>query len=222
MWVRHGWLTAAVGLAALGFGVARWASAGPVVERGIPGAAADGGVWRVPENDGMNSLFLLFKICQRPVEYRDLKRDIDRREGRVSLTDLRDVARRHGLAAGVYRTTPSGLAAMGMPALVHFEDAVGQGSFWLVYQVNEKNVECVAGSAMALKTIPMEEFRRVWSGYALAPRYPYERWTLWGVASLAVFGGYSWWRVRPALRRARVGSGASPVRVHSPQRFSSV
>jgi predicted double-glycine peptidase len=168
-------------------------------------AGDDGQIWRVESHDGANCLALFLNICGKPVDYEELRKALVGPKAQNSLSGLCATARRHGLAARVLTTNPAKLRTMEMPAIVHMDSNPG-GTFCLIYEVGDQELRGFAGGTMRLITIPMEDFRRSWSGYALVPRAERGSW-LWsttlGLLALATYG-----RVRMGLgRRASPRAG---------------
>jgi predicted double-glycine peptidase len=169
-------------------------------------AGDDGQIWRVESHDGANCLALFLNICGKPVDYQELRKALVGPKAQDSLSNLCATARRHGLAARVVTTNPAELRTMDMPAIVHLDSNPG-GSFCLIYEVGDQELRGFAGDNMRWMKIPMEEFRRSWSGYALVPQAERGSW-LWsttlGLLAMATYG-----RVRMGLGR-RASRPAGP------------
>jgi predicted double-glycine peptidase len=174
-------------------------------------AGDEGQIWRVESHDGANCLALFLDIWGKPVDYEELRKTLVGSKAQNSLSNLCATARRHGLPARVLTTNPAELRTMDMPAIVHLDSNPG-GSFYLIYEVGDQELRGFAGGTMRWITIPMEEFRRRWSGYALVRQTESGSWfwsTTLGLLAMATYGrvrmGLGRRASRPAGQRSEAG-----------------
>lgn len=164
--LRRAWLLAfLVGHA----GVAR--AAEPAGRPPSPAEAA--ATWREEKKCALNALYLLLKLHHRPVPYDDLGRRLAVTSRGTSLAEVRRCAGTLGLPARVVRTTPESLARRRLPAIAHTEEEEGTtGHYVVVLAVDEGGVETIDGTTAILKVVPMDEFRRRWTGFLLEVEGP--------------------------------------------------
>jgi hypothetical protein len=166
--------------------------------------------WRVVGRDGVNSLYLLLALHGHPTPYPDLVQELQPDQGASSFAQLRDAARRHGLETTLYTCRPDELRNVPLPAVVLMEDPTGAGStFSLLCYSRQQRWYLIDGAAVSTQDLPTDEFRRRWSGVALAPRQQTRAWLPWlclAIAGLAVYGLLrAWWS-----GRARRPAGGVP------------
>ena len=89
-------------------------------DNAAPGTAALG-IWRTPENDGLNCLYLMLHLHGRPATYDSLSQFVPRTEQGATLVELRNAAQQCGLNTRITKRTPSDLAECQFPVLTHLD-----------------------------------------------------------------------------------------------------
>jgi ABC-type bacteriocin/lantibiotic exporter with double-glycine peptidase domain len=139
----------------------------------IATAERGGVLWRIPQNDGLNCLYMLFKLHGKSIDYATLKSAFEGSDHGVSLGRLRDIGRESGLSMSVYKCRPMDLARAGRPVVAFIEGSEGLGgSFDLILDVDESRCLLIDGGGAYLSEVPIDQFRRSWSGYVLAVDSP--------------------------------------------------
>ena len=119
----------------------------------------------VPQIDEMDcgaaSLGMICRHFGRKVSLARIRQLCHTATDGTSLKALCRAANELGLAARALKVSMRNLAAMPLPAIVHWE-----GNHWMVlFDVDEKYVK-VADPARGIRRIPRKEFEANWSGYA--------------------------------------------------------
>jgi hypothetical protein len=171
---------------------------------GLPASRgeADGGqadaptataLWRRPENDGRNCLFLQLRHLGYPGRYEDYLRAVADRPGLDQLGGLSAAAKELGYDLVTVRLTMAELERSRTPTIVHLEWQDREtGYFGLVVGFGRDDasdhVILIHGGMATVDAMPRDAFRREWGGYALVP--PRESgWGPWirrGTAALMI------------------------------------
>jgi ABC-type bacteriocin/lantibiotic exporter with double-glycine peptidase domain len=127
------------------------------------------GLWRTPEREGANALYLWLRIHDAPVNYGDIVALCEDFPKPLSLASLKDVARRSGVAAVIRQGHTDDIIKERKPVIVYLDGADGQhGFFALVLLVNDSDeVILINTTSVILTTMPGDEFRRIWTGHYL-------------------------------------------------------
>jgi hypothetical protein len=169
--------------------------------------------WRKQDHDGANCLYLFLALSGRKVDYAEVTAALEATGRGRSLAGLREAAQRLGLNASIYRWGPSQLVHSRCPVIAHLDSYDGQGgSFVLVFKSFETHCDTVNGANATLQELRAEDFRRVWSGYVLAPTLPAPsrkaELLSCGMGAL-ILVGYGWFRVRRVVTLPGTGARSS-------------
>jgi hypothetical protein len=167
------------------------------------------GIWRRPDHDGVNCLYLQLKALGWPVRFETLENQL--RRGRDhepnNLLDLKRAAQDCGARLVIRSCGPRELGALPMPAIVLFEEVRGQKEFALLFRLDRRGCGIVEGSTASLTEMPIDDFRRRWSGLALVPDPTPRPGTKEVAIGLVAIGAYWFFRIRrPAGHRGSVPS----------------
>ncbi len=134
------------------------------------------GFYRIPANDGVNSLYVFLGCHGCPAEYPDLLAQLSQSDGTgVSLLKLRDVARAAGLETQVHKCRPNDLPSLPLPTLAYLDSPGGEaygpgvfaGGFVLILGTIGQSFQVFRGADASLVLVSKDNFRRDWSGYVL-------------------------------------------------------
>jgi hypothetical protein len=129
-------------------------------------------IWRCPENGGINVLYCYLRVNDLKCEYADLLREESNiiGNGNCSLLTLAELSSKHAVRLRPVSLTVDELFACPKPVVVHMDGRRPDvGAFLLVLDVNGLVVHFLNGPSATIHELPLEDFRRVWSGYALLP-----------------------------------------------------
>jgi hypothetical protein len=173
--------------------------------------------WRCPERDGVNCLYLQLRLLGYTGSYEEVAAAIPGNGEQASLGGLAKAARRLGFPLVPAKLTVAELSNLRSTAVILFEDAgLGCGRFHLFLGFSPSGVHLVDGGLITRSgRMPLDRFRRGWTGFALVPQSPSPwpgRWL--GVIVGGVVAGMAAWLVRRADRRrqqrASILAGVSP------------
>jgi hypothetical protein len=141
---------------------------------GGPADAPSSALWRRPENDGLNCLFLQLRGLGYPGRYEDYVQAVARRPRMDELSGLSAAAKELGYGLEPARLTMAELESMRAPILVHMEQRDRDtGHFGIVagFARDEtgEHVILFYGGIATVEPVLRDTFRREWSGYALVP-----------------------------------------------------
>jgi ABC-type bacteriocin/lantibiotic exporter with double-glycine peptidase domain len=173
---------------------------------------------RTPQNDALNCLYLQLRLLGYRETYEAFREKVAAEPGSLTLHSLATIGRQLGFRLAPVRINVTELANAGAPVIVHLEEGrLGSGRFALVLGMDKEqtSVGLVDGSRVTREEIPLVQFRRYWTGYALLPRasIAWEDWMRRGAVALAL-GGVSLWllrRTRPALHRLSSAGARAPT-----------
>jgi hypothetical protein len=143
----------------------------------VPSYAAEesAGIWRKPENESINALYLLLKCYELPCDYHVLENDFKQFSSNTDLYLLQKQAKKYGLTMSVFHSrSPEILNKLPIPFLIHMENGNGEnetiwnGNYLLIVGRGNKNYMIVECGTVQTFDIPEETLRRYWSGYVLA------------------------------------------------------
>jgi ABC-type bacteriocin/lantibiotic exporter with double-glycine peptidase domain len=155
---------------------------------------------RTPRNDGLNCLYLILRLFEKPPRYEDLRAALAPGPDGNNLAEIRTAARSAGLKTRVVKSTPDALRRGPFPMIAALDDpAENSGRFVLLVGLAEDKCILIDGGYALLKQVTIDDFRRNWSGYVLVAE-PGSRATAYvsvgvGVVALAAYGAW--------LRRVR-------------------
>lgn len=139
-----------------------------------PLSGGSSGSWRTPLFCGVNSMYVFLRLQGVQVSHQEMEADLPVSARGSTLRDMREVARRHGVAARVVRATPEQLWRCELPAIAHMEkdstagyDNQSRGHFVVVVGADRRVVRYIDGSSGIIQTKPAAEFLRQWSGLLL-------------------------------------------------------
>lgn len=127
--------------------------------------------WRLPENDGINCLYIQLRLLGYSGSYDTfLRQALDARSFQT-MESLAILAKQAGFHLVPKKLTASELSNMACPVLVHIEDeGIGSGSFCLFLDSTERSALLINGSYVGLAEITLDRFKRAWTAYALVPQ----------------------------------------------------
>ena len=142
-----------------------------------PAPLDDSLAWRIPINDGVNSLHLFLKLHGVTADYQTLKNSLVERP---SMFDLKNSSIEEGLFCKVVQPTMASAQSfqdLQLPAIVLLDNDRGQKSgFHVVYCITEqRDVRLIAGSDMTWQQTSMDDFLRHWTGHMLVTAPPPRR-----------------------------------------------
>ncbi len=143
----------------------------------VAGQTSKTGLWRVPNNDGINCLYLQLRAMGYGGSYENF---ISRTAGLIgddSATGLAEIARREGFNLVPVQLSMNELSHFGMPVICHIEDSgTERGMFCLFVGAGNGSVDLVQGGSVSWTQLPRETFERAWSGCVLVPMAPSQLW----------------------------------------------
>lgn len=168
------------------------APVGTVHETRMNGNEVSGmAVWRRPENDGLNSLFLQLRLIGHEIQYAELAKLASRHGGAASLAELSKIAADVGVCAKPVQLTYKQLKESRYPAIVFIEPyGMGSGTFALPLECDLDHVDYIDGASMRWVRASADEFRRAWTGFALGVTDPISQWSSirrYAVVPLAIY-----------------------------------
>lgn len=169
---------------------------------------AEDGIWRRPEADGLNCLFVLMQLYGVAVSYQELQATFELHKSpehpaAISLLDLRNIASQYGLRVDLVRSSPGEELYDLLPAVTLLSSPRnGRGEYALLFEtcVASDEVQIMHGGFVWLGRLSQDRFRRDWSGIVLtAAEHDSTNWfatASWIGASLTFAITYLWWRLR--------------------------
>jgi hypothetical protein len=136
---------------------------------GRPGLTSESDIWRTPEREGANAIYLWLRMNDVPTDYDEIVTLCNAHAAPLSLLDLRDVARKKGLHATIKHGRTDDLIALQRPVIVYLDGVDGQHGFFalaLFIDVDDQ-VEMVDASNVTITSMSGDSFRRVWTGHYL-------------------------------------------------------
>jgi len=133
---------------------------------------ADNVVWRSERACGLNSLYFLLTLTGHKADYLQLQQSL-LKERLVSLEDMRNTAKSHGMPVRIVTMSPSELRSLTVPVVAHFEtvEVSGKagGHFVVVFDTDDEGVHYVDGTTAETFHVSWRKFERSWSGYIVCP-----------------------------------------------------
>lgn len=133
-------------------------------------------IWRKPENDGINCLYLQLRLMGYTDSYETFRKHASDIKNTQTMDSLEVLARRLGYHLVQRKLSFSELVNATDPIIVHMEDeGVGSGSFRLfLYNSSlrgtERKVALLAGATLRWISMTHDSFQRAWTSYALIPQ----------------------------------------------------
>jgi ABC-type bacteriocin/lantibiotic exporter with double-glycine peptidase domain len=153
------------------------------------GKTGEDGTWRMSTNDSLNCIDVYFAVMSHPVPRDRIKAELGDSREQSSLLDLRRASRALGFPLRIVRPSPSDLAALPLPAIVHMVDEGGQhGGYFLLINPKKNKFETINCSSITIESMTAEEFRRRWSGFALVAEEKRLPWMQGALLGLGAFG----------------------------------
>src|SRR5262249_3208287 len=147
-----------------------------------------------------NCLYLQMRIHGHPVDYDQVVQHVDVGPRGNDLAELHRAASELGFPTAIIQCAPDDLTGCPLPVIAHLDHPeTERGHFVLVTACQEARVGVIDGTTALGMDIPMDRFRRQWSGYLLVPASATLAWLPWVVSLVsgaAVLAGFWWWRVR--------------------------
>jgi hypothetical protein len=165
----------------------------------------DPAFWRVAYRCGPNALYVYLRLRGHAVAYDDVLNSLPIGEYGTTLADLQRVAGEHGVRSAVIRATPETLASL-LPAVVHTEEKSRvTGHYSVVVGMSKDEVVMIDGTTASTTVVPLSEFTKDWSGYALVPDRGFPPWirSIGEIVAAVVLGGAAYfgilrlWRPSP-------------------------
>ena len=127
---------------------------------------AKDGSWRVPQNCGPNALYAFLKLHGTPATLERICELAPPGENGVSLSSLCDASCILGLPAQIVQLGPADLRGLAMPVIAHL-DGFRNGHFAVVLSADLVSVVTADLINCKVERVPLERFKRNWSGYIL-------------------------------------------------------
>ena len=127
--------------------------------------------WREPRRDAVNVLYLLLRHCGMTCSYQTVSKALGDDVEKHSFLEIRNAATTFGLKTRVYRCSPTFLASLEVPVVIHMEGNVQtDGRFGVLWPgPNESEQDVVSGSTLQLATYTTDKLLRNWDGLILYP-----------------------------------------------------
>ncbi len=137
-------------------------------------AAPSPAPWRCVQNGGINVLYCYLGVIGKSCSYEQLVAE----QNQITRTHSHDakmlclMAAKHGVQLRTVRLSIKDLDSVSMPVIVHVDgDTPDAGAFLLLLSVNNGLVYFMNGPSATFQSIDLEDFRRIWDGYALSPTF---------------------------------------------------
>lgn len=128
--------------------------------------------WRCPEYDGVNCLYLQLRLLGYTGTWEEVIAAVPGGAERASLSGLAKAARRLGFPLLPAKLNMAELSTLSSPTVILFEEKeVGRGRFHLLVKLFPSQAHLVDGGFITRgELMPIDRFRRGWTGFALVPR----------------------------------------------------
>jgi len=150
------------------------------------GETPQGTYWRCAANGGINALYCYLRVNDGNCDYSDLVKEQAQivGSGMHTAATLVQLAAKHGAPLRPVSLTMSELSSCHFPIIVYLDSVnPGDGAFMLLFAMSSDAVDLINGPTCTVAEMTREEFRRVWSGFALiAPKRE------WGRLLLSISG----------------------------------
>jgi hypothetical protein len=190
-------------IAVCGGGVASAQATAPALNPAV--APVD---WRVSTRCGVNSLYVMLRMLNRPVTYEQLLKDTAVGEQGSSVAELARLASLHGVHLTPAHATISSTSRWPVPAIVHLQRQANVMGHYVLYLGSNGDehrlLDCTSGET---KAVLGGEFNSNWSGYVLLrgeaivqrmSPWISRGWLMIGAIVFFGFGVRRWYRQRRA------------------------
>lgn len=137
--------------------------------------------WRSQRCCGANCTYLILRANKCNADYTDLQHALVT-DKYPTLHDISGELKRHGISMLVGKATSAELPDLGMPIIAHFEkvqnNAENVGHFVVVTEATSGYVTFIDGTTAEMRTLTIEKFERLWSGYFLGQTLDFG-WARW-------------------------------------------
>jgi ABC-type bacteriocin/lantibiotic exporter with double-glycine peptidase domain len=133
------------------------------------GQAVEGGYipWRSADSDGKNCLYLQLRICGYTKSFEHWRSEAGARNLHT-MADLQRCALDLGYSLEVRRLAFDDLTSVRVPITVYLEEGgINSGIFVVLCNIDQGVVWFWDGRTLEFKGMPIENFRRAWTGHAL-------------------------------------------------------
>ena len=129
--------------------------------------------WRCPANGGANVLYCYLRVNGRQCVYADLLNQQSEKPGNAaySIKTLAYIAAKNGLPLQPVSLSMNDLMSCPKPVIVHMDGKSPEaGAFLLILSIKDSSMHYLNGPSATIHQMRIEDFRRVWTGFALLPR----------------------------------------------------
>jgi len=130
------------------------------------------GIWRKPENESINAIYLLLRSHNLPCDYHTLEHDFKQLTENASLLVISEQSKKRGLSMNVlYSQSPEILQKIPVPYILHLssenseDDISWSGNYLLVIGRSSKSYMVLDCGTIQISEVSEELIRRYWSGY---------------------------------------------------------
>src|SRR5262249_1373378 len=153
-------------------------------------------------------LYLQMHSHGHPVGYDQIVRSVEVGPHGTSLPVLRRAAAQFDFPTAIVKGAPADLRDCPLPAIAHLDHPEReQGHCVLLTAYQDDRVSVIDGTTALSMDIPIDKFRRQWSGYLLIPAASTPSWLPWATsltAGMAAVLGFWWWRLRRQVLKTAV------------------
>jgi Peptidase C39 family len=157
---------------------------GELINTGTPVPLREIDEWQTGPYCGVNCLFFLLSLNDRPVSYRSLRSEVQVTGEGASLLELKEAAAVHGLSMEVVELTPKEIARAKLPLIALMESSGFMaspddklprvGHYVVLLRVDapdggEARMTLMDGSTARVVEVGASRVNRAFSGYALVP-----------------------------------------------------
>ncbi|QDU11434.1 cysteine peptidase family C39 domain-containing protein [Gimesia aquarii] len=127
-------------------------------------------IWKKINSCGPNVLYLYLTYYSCDITHEMISSEVRINKNGISLYDLALISERHGIPSRIIKTDKMLVGELETPFIAHF--AYGNvsspsGHYVFVSEVNNDMVTYIDGTTGTEITIPIENFKHYWSGYAM-------------------------------------------------------
>jgi peptidase C39-like protein len=178
--------------------------------------------WRVDTRCGVNSLYVMLRMLNRPVTYEQLLKETAVGEQGSSAAELARVASLHQVHLTPVHATSSSASRWPLPAIVHLQRQADFMGHYVLYLGSNGDthrlLDCTSGE---MSTMPEGDFNTIWSGYVLLRGEPGVQamtpwisrgWLMVGAIVFLGYGVRQWHRQRRAAPGPNESDRLAPFR----------
>jgi ABC-type bacteriocin/lantibiotic exporter with double-glycine peptidase domain len=127
-------------------------------------------LWRSPQLDGINCLYIDLKVCGYKGAYRDFLQHCSDAATSDDMDSLVLLAKSLGFDFRSVKLNRAAIREIRWPTVVFQEhEGIGHGSFSLYLGSTHQQAVLIEGTSMQWVQMPEELFERDWTGYACVP-----------------------------------------------------